>query len=129
MKGLPSGYNRDLQCAKSVVRRGVERLLAATGMTAAFLAELDFDPEKLAASLEQGHINATLRMEENVLAGVPLRAAHHAVAAEVTGSTDSATPRIESPLDRYRTSGGTGPGEVRRIARNLLETDSSQAER
>lgn len=119
LKGLPSGYNRDLQCVKPVVRRGAETLHALAQMAAVFLERLDFDPERLAASLKLGNVGATLRMEEIVRAGVPLREAHHAVAAEVADA-DGAAPVIDSPLERYQTLGGANPGEVRRVAATLL---------
>jgi len=120
LKGLPSGYNRDLQCVKPVVRRGAEKLHALADMAAAFLERLEFDPQRLAAALQQGNTGATLRMEENVLAGVPLREAHHAVATEVGDATDGSAPVIDSPLTRYRTLGSTNPSEVRRVADVIL---------
>jgi argininosuccinate lyase len=121
LKGLPSGYNRDLQCIKPIVRRAADRLHAMLPMTTAFLAELDFDAERLADSLKQGHVGATLRMEEQVKAGRPLREAHHAVADEVAASPDGATPSIGDPLPRYKTAGGTNPTEVRRMAAALIQ--------
>lgn len=120
LKGLPSGYNRDLQCVKPVVRRGAEKLHALLGMVAAFLERLEFDAERLAASLGQGNVGATLRMEENVLAGMPLRQAHHLVAAEVSEAASGSAPVIDSPLSRYRTLGSTSPSEVRRVAAAIL---------
>lgn len=120
LKGLPSGYNRDLQCAKPIVRRAAEKLQTVVWMTTAFLAELGFDAARLAESLKQGHIGATLRMEEQVKRGVPLREAHHAVADEVSASAGGATPLIEDALQRYETLGGTDPAEVRRVAGTLL---------
>jgi argininosuccinate lyase len=125
LKGLPSGYNRDLQCVKPILRHATEKLHAVVPMTTAFLTELDFDAERLAEFLEQGHVGATLRMEEQVKAGKPLREAHHAVADEVTASPDGATPRIDDALHRYETAGGTSPSEVRRIAEGLVNTLSS----
>ncbi len=120
LKGLPSGYNRDLQCVKPLVHGAAERLRELLAMTAAFIAELDFDADALAASLQQGHINATLRMEELVRQGAPLRDAHHAVADEVAQSPDGATPALADALQRYQTTGGTHPDEVRRVADVLL---------
>lgn len=120
LKGLPSGYNRDLQCVKPVVRRGVEKLHAAARMAIAFLERLDFAPERLVASLRQGSVNATLRMEEKVVGGVPLREAHHSVAAEVAEAADGAVPEIDAPLEHYRTIGSSSVEEVRRVADELL---------
>lgn len=120
LKGLPSGYNRDLQCVKPVVHGAAETLIELVGMVAPFLAVLDFDPERLAASCKQGNINATLRMEEKVQAGDTLREAHHAVADELAGDADGSTPLVDNPLERYRTAGSANPDDVRRVARELL---------
>ena len=119
LKGLPSGYNRDLQPVKSVVQRGVEKLQAALEMSTAFIERLDFDPERLATSLKQGDIGATLRMEELVQCGTPLREAHHTVAEE---SRDGRVELSGPVLERYQTIGGTQPSEVRRVANELLKT-------
>lgn len=114
LKGLPSGYNRDLQCIKPLVKNAVEKLGELCAMTHAFVEQLDFDRKKLEAALTSGHIDATLRMEQMVLDGTPLRDAHHAVAAslESGGSAYSA--------DSYRTIGSASPSETRRIADSLL---------
>ena len=120
LKGLPSGYNRDLQCVKPVVRRGAEKLHAVAQLAAAFLGRLEFDRERLAAALRQGNVGATLRMEEGVCRGRPLREAHHAVATEIAEASDEAVPLIDTPLERYRTIGSSNPAEVRRVAEHLL---------
>lgn len=83
MKGLPSGYNRDLQSIKPIVRRTAEKLDALLRMTTAFLEKLDFDRQRLAESLKMGRVDATLRMERLVVQGTPLRDAHGIVAAEL----------------------------------------------
>lgn len=120
MKGLPSGYNRDLQCIKPIVHETTERLRRMCGLATAFLERLGFDAERLAISLRQGNIDATLQMEERVNGGAPLREAHHAVAAGLRDAGDdfAATPLAE--LDRYQTIGSASPAETRRVADALL---------
>lgn len=120
LKGLPSGYNRDLQCAKPVVHRVAEKVVTLLDMTAAFLGALAFDADGCAAALRLGHVNATLRMEQLVQSGKPLREAHHAVTEEVYAATDGAVPELDAPLERYRTAGSAHPDEVRRAAAALL---------
>jgi argininosuccinate lyase len=120
LKGLPSGYNRDLQCVKPVVHRAVEKLHGLATMAAAFLRQLDFDPERLAAALSEGSVGATLRMEQLVQSGMPLREAHHAVADEVRRAADGSAPVVASPLEQYQTTGSAKPAEVRRVADELL---------
>jgi len=120
LKGLPSGYNRDLQCIKPLVRRAAETLFALCRLAEAFLAHLDFNRDRIIASLAEGGIGATLRMEQKVLEGLPLREAHHAVAAEVrAGGAASLAGEVESAA-RYQTIGSASPAETRRVAAELL---------
>ena len=121
MKGLPTGYNRDLQCIKPIVRETAERLHDLCDMAATFITQLEFDPAKLLASMKQGAVEATLAMEEKVRAGAALRDAHHQVAAAVQAGL-GLTDRTPAELIRaYRTPGSAGPDETRRTARTILE--------
>jgi argininosuccinate lyase len=122
LKGLPGGYNRDLQCLKPIVHQAVEKLHSLCEMTIAFWERLDFDAERLAGSLGQGNIGATLRMERMVLEGMPLREAHHAVAAEQQRPPASADQSPADHTDQYQTIGSASPAETRRIADELLAT-------
>jgi argininosuccinate lyase len=121
LKGLPSGYNRDLQCIKPLLRRAADRLLWLCEMTAAFLEQLDFDPAALEVSTRQGQIGATLRMEELVLQGTPLREAHHAIATDVQAGRQVMPGEARDWITRYRTAGSASPAETRRVAAELLE--------
>lgn len=122
LKGLPSGYNRDLQCIKPLLRQTMEQLSRMIELAAAFIGRLDFEPEKLAASLAEGHIGATLRMESKVLAGMPLRQAHHATAEELTGTQEGDEVEWATQVQRYQTAGCASPAETRRVAAALLDT-------
>jgi argininosuccinate lyase len=133
LKGLPSGYNRDLQCMKPVVSGAVDKLLALCALAEAFMQALEFDKSRLAGSLSMGAIDATFRMERKVLEGVPLRDAHHAVAAErsATGSEDADTEGADAEgagdggllsASHYATMGSANPAETRRIADELLRS-------
>lgn len=120
LKGLPSGYNRDLQCIKPVLRDAVEKLRAMLAMTTAFVERLEFDSEKLTASLSQGQIGATLRMEQKVLDGMPLRTAHHAVAEELQRGGGSEDTDWARRVDLYQSTGSASPARTREAAAALL---------
>lgn len=122
MKGLPSGYNRDLQCIKPIVRDAADKLSALLELAAAFLERLEFDRERLAASMKLGAIEATLRMEQLVKEGKPLRDAHHAVAEEVAKGTVSLAGAPMDWANQYATSGSANPAETRRTAEALLKS-------
>jgi argininosuccinate lyase len=118
LKGLPSGYNRDLQCIKPLVRDAVERTLVACALATELLDALDFDEERMQASLGNGHVDATARMEALVRDGIPLRDAHHRVAGELADTTENAQ-HASDVIHDYRTVGSASPAETRRIAAEL----------
>lgn len=114
LKGLPSGYNRDLQCCKPIVHQTADLLASLCMMTTAFVGDLDFDRERLNQALSMGGIGATLLMEQKVKSGMALRDAHHEVAS-ATNLDD-----LAADVTRYQTSGSANPAETRRIAGDLL---------
>jgi argininosuccinate lyase len=120
LKGLPSGYDRDLQCVKPLVRDAAEKLHVLCEMTAAFLAAMEFDAEKTRASMAQGAIGATLLMEKKVAEGKPLREAHHEVAELVSGGLAGQKIAPEEWIKSYKTAGSANPEEVRRAAREIM---------
>ena len=116
LKGLPSGYNRDLQCCKPIVHQTADLLASLCAMATAFVEDMDFDREQLDRALMMGRIGATLLMEEKVKCGTALRDAHHDVAS-ATNVDDVAVD-----VTRYQTSGSANPSETRRIAGELLDS-------
>ena len=123
LKGLPSGYNRDLQCIKPLLHGTAEKLLELCEMTNVFLSELDFDRERIAQALRLGAIDATARMEQKVRGGMPLRDAHHAIAVEVANAPqrEVSVSDAEAIAAAYQTFGNASPTETRRIAGELLQ--------
>lgn len=119
LKGLPSGYNRDLQCIKPLLHDAVEKTMAMCEIVTEFVAALDFNKAKLTASLGQGHVDATARMEASVAKGMPLRDAHHAVADQLASTTESADAAA-GVVHAYRTIGSASPAETRRVADQIL---------
>jgi len=118
LKGLPSGYNRDLQCLKPVVRGAARKLDAMLTMTTAFLEELDFDRTRLERSLDLGQIGATLAMERSVLEGRALRDAHRAT---VTALDEASVATCADGILLYRTAGSAHPELTSKAAQQLLE--------
>ncbi len=120
MKGLSSGYNRDLQCIKPIIHGAAVKLADLLRMTDEFVRQLEFAPQRLQKSLAHGQIGATLSMEERVMGGTPLREAHHAVAEEIrTGQVAGSDSAAHGP-DSYCTVGSASPRETVRIANELL---------
>lgn len=79
LKGLPTAYNRDLQEDKERIFDSIDTLEAVLGVAAPLVAGTRFDRERIAASLDRGHLDATSLMEALIAAGVPQRTAHEIV--------------------------------------------------
>jgi argininosuccinate lyase len=83
LKGLPFGYNRDLQEDKEPVFDTVEQLLLVLPAMTGMIATLRFDTERMAASAPEGFALATDIAEWLVRSGVPFREAHEIAGASV----------------------------------------------
>jgi argininosuccinate lyase len=97
LKGLPSGYNKDLQEDKTLLFDAVDTLLLLLPPTRETIAGLTFNPAALQAGLADESLLATDIADELVRRGVPFREAHSMVgrllrAADVAGCAVSALP-------------------------------------
>ena len=81
LKGLPFGYNRDLQEDKEPVFDTVEQLLLVLPAMTGMIATLRFNTELMAASAPEGFALATDIAEWLVRQGVPFREAHEVAGA------------------------------------------------
>jgi argininosuccinate lyase len=136
LKGLPFGYNRDLQEDKEPVFDSVEQLLLVLPAMTGMIATLRFDTERMAASAPEGFALATDIAEWLVREGVPFREAHEIAGAcvrraEASGVelwdltdedfaaiSDHLTPQVRGvltvrgALDSRSAFGGTAPARV-----------------
>lgn len=79
LKGLPIGYNRDLQEDKRIVFRAYDTVSACLTMAAAIVNSASFIKENIEPTLDRGFLDATSLAEYLVTKGVPFRTAHHIV--------------------------------------------------
>src|SRR5438128_4401494 len=79
LKGLPIGYNRDLQEDKRIVFRAYDTVSQCLTMAAAIVNSASFDKARIEPTLERGFLDATSLAEYLVTQGVPFRTAHHVV--------------------------------------------------
>lgn len=136
LKGLPSGYNKDLQEDKRALFDAVDMILLVLTAVDGAVAELHFDTEKMRAALSSG-LMATDLADYLVTKGVSFRDAHAAVGALVRQSEEaecelSALPPSAFPaahplfeedaqnwlgsemsIRRREIPGGTGPASVK----------------
>jgi len=79
LKGLPTAYNRDLQEDKERVFDSIDTLEAVLRVAAPLVAGTRFDRERITASIDKGHLDATSLMEALIARGTPQRTAHETV--------------------------------------------------
>lgn len=83
LKGLPIGYNRDLQEDKRIVFRAYDTVGACLTMAAAIVESANFVKENIEPTLDRGFLDATSLAEYLVTKGEPFRTAHHIVGSLV----------------------------------------------
>jgi argininosuccinate lyase len=94
LKGLPIGYNRDLQEDKRIVFRAYDTVSSCLTMAAAIVASASYDKEKIEPTLERGFLDATSLAEYLVTKGVPFRTAHHIVGSLVLKCEKEGKPAL-----------------------------------
>lgn len=83
LKGLPIGYNRDLQEDKRHVFQAYDTVSACLIMAAAIVSSASFVKENIEPTLERGFLDATSLAEYFVTKGIPFRTAHQIVGSLV----------------------------------------------
>ncbi|HEX2971217.1 MAG TPA: argininosuccinate lyase, partial [Tepidisphaeraceae bacterium] len=83
LKGLPIGYNRDLQEDKRIVFRAYDTVTACLTMAAAIVSSANYVKENIEPTLERGFLDATSLAEYFVTKGIPFRTAHQIVGSLV----------------------------------------------
>ncbi|MGA2497651.1 MAG: argininosuccinate lyase [Tepidisphaeraceae bacterium] len=83
LKGLPIGYNRDLQEDKRIVFRAYDTVSSCLTMAAAIVNSASFLKENIEPTLDRGFLDATSLAEYLVTKGIPFRTAHHIVGSLV----------------------------------------------
>ena len=79
LKGLPTGYNRDLQDDKRFAFATVAAVGQGLTVAAGIAAETKFNRQEIAARLDEGFLDATSLAEYLTGKGVPFRKAHQIV--------------------------------------------------
>lgn len=102
IKGLPSGYNRDLQQIKSSIwstsKIGVTALLVVKSM----LETITIDEKNMKKAIEGGYLVALDLAEKLVNKGVPFRTAHKAVGSIVQAAHKSKIPISQVSEDQIK---------------------------
>lgn len=145
LKGLPGGYNRDLQEDRQLLLETGPLLRNVVHMLGVGLANIHFDPERMEAALQRDYTQATDVAEALALKGVPFRTAYKAAGALVRTLQEAGRPlsdvtledarahhpefdetvleaaQVRRSVERKANAGGTGPGSVRAQLEALSE--------
>ena len=130
LKGLPLGYNRDLQEDKAPVFDAVDQVLATLHALTTAVSTLEFDEARLLKAASDPRLLATDLAEYLVAKGVAFREAHEIVSRYLAGdgpldpkSLRDADSRfgddvadlldVRTSLSRRKTHGGPSPQAVR----------------
>ncbi len=84
LKGLPIGYNRDLQEDKRILFRAYDTVSSCLTMATAIVSSASFVKENIEPTLERGFLDATSLAEYLVTKGIPFRTAHQIVGSLVS---------------------------------------------
>jgi argininosuccinate lyase len=102
LKGLPLGYNRDLQEDKAQTMAAFRAADIATLALTIVVERLTVDEERMAAALRGGFLTATEVADYLVRRGVPFREAHHLAGQAVRVAEGAGRELWELPLEAYR---------------------------
>jgi argininosuccinate lyase len=94
LKGLPIGYNRDLQEDKRIVFRAYDTVSSCLTMAAAIVNSASYIKENIEPTLERGFLDATSLAEYLVTKGIPFRTAHHIVGTLVLKCEKEGKPAL-----------------------------------
>ncbi|HET9344399.1 MAG TPA: argininosuccinate lyase [Candidatus Limnocylindrales bacterium] len=83
LKGLPLGYQRDLQEDKPPLFGAISTWEASLGVMAGLIATITVDRERMREAAGEGYTTATAVADALVRRGVPFRTAHHIVGSLV----------------------------------------------
>jgi argininosuccinate lyase len=99
MKGLPGGYNRDLQEDRQPLLETGPLLVSVLRMLRLGLSRIRFDRERGRAALADGATTATDIAEALAQAGIPFRTAYKLTGALVRKCAGAGIPLSKAPLE------------------------------
>ncbi|MCC6579718.1 MAG: argininosuccinate lyase [Phycisphaeraceae bacterium] len=101
-KGITIGYNRDLQEDKRQLFAAYDMVCDSLDMAARIVATAKFQEDRIASTLDRGHLDATALAEYLVTRGVPFRTAHQIVGKLVRQAGDK--PLSSLDLQAFQTA-------------------------
>lgn len=101
LKGLPSGYNKDMQEDKTLLFSAIDAMLLVLPPTRETVAQLKFNTDIVNAAADQEDVLATDIADELVRRGVPFREAHGAVGKLLRVADELGVSLSELPAEKW----------------------------
>jgi len=114
LKGLPTGYNRDLQEDKTALFQAVDSLMLVLPAVAGAVATAEFSPGRIHDALA-GELLATDLADYLVRRGVPFRDAHEAIGILVRRAEERGCALEDLADDDFRAANGAFGEDVRDV--------------
>jgi argininosuccinate lyase len=127
LKGLPTGYNRDLQEDKVPLFDTVDTLLLTVSAMAGAVATAAFRPERMRAAMDS-QLLATDLADYLVRRGVPFRESHEVVGRLVRRAEDEGVPLAELPVSVFRQEHPAFEEDVRDVFDWLRSVDARDSD-
>ena len=102
VKGLPSGYNRDLQEDKVHIFAADDTVSMSLDVAKAIVSHTKFNTKKIAASLDEGFLDATALAEYLVGRGIAFRQAHGIVGSLVAQCEQTNNKLADLELEEFK---------------------------
>lgn len=112
LKGLPSGYNKDMQEDKALLFAAVDAMMLVLPPTRETVTQLKFNTALLAEAANREDVLATDIADELVRRGVPFREAHSAVGKLLRVADEQGATLAELPAEAWESihpAFGKGP--------------------
>lgn len=111
LKGLPSGYNKDLQEDKEGLFDAMDTLRLELPVLAEVIGRMEVDVQRMAGALDPGLL-ATDLADYLVRKGIPFRDAHQVVGSIVREAETKGVSIRDLPLEAYRGAHTAFDGDV-----------------
>jgi len=116
VKGLPSGYNRDLQQIKPSIWSSSRIAITALIVIKSMLEKINVDNQNIKKAIEGGYLVALDVAEKLVNNGIPFRTAHQIVGNLVKTAHSSKKPLEELTIDEIkRSTKGIDSKQIKKI--------------
>ena len=127
LKGLPIGYNRDLQEDKRIVFRAYDTVSSCLTMAAAIVNSAEYIKENIEPTLDRGFLDATSLAEYLVTKGVPFRTAHHIVGTLVAQCERQGKHALSQlTLDEFRKTVGEHGADANAVGQDVFDALGSR---